>query len=142
MINSYRAETKAKEKQIEELSDPSRPRVFHVTRCSQCSQPLDLPNVHFMCNHSYHQRSAHIYSITTHERLSYEFPRCVPDNERECPICARDHAMIREIRRNNEQLADQHELFLSEVKEYGFNAVASAFGRGAMRTQRSADMIS
>jgi len=50
--------------------------------------------------------------------------------------------MIREIRRNNEQLADQHDLFLSEVKENGFNAVASAFGRGAMRTQRSADVTS
>ena len=63
----------------------------------------------------------------------------MPDHERECPICAQEHAMIREIRRNNEQLADQHDLFLSEVKENGFNAVANAFGRGAMRISRSGD---
>lgn len=38
--------------------------------------------------------------------------------------------MIQEIRRNNERLADQHDLFLAEVKESGFRAVAGGFGRG------------
>jgi len=31
-------------------------RVFQVTRCSACGAPLDLPTVHFMCKHSFHQR--------------------------------------------------------------------------------------
>jgi hypothetical protein len=31
-------------------------RVFQVTRCSHCGAPLDLPTVHFMCKHSFHQR--------------------------------------------------------------------------------------
>ena len=53
---SYRMETQAKLRQVEELSDPDRPRVFHVTQCSACGGGLDLPAVHFMCNHSYHQR--------------------------------------------------------------------------------------
>lgn len=53
---SYRLETAAKLRQVEELSDPEHPKVFHVTRCSQCGGQLDLPSVHFMCNHSYHQR--------------------------------------------------------------------------------------
>jgi vacuolar protein sorting-associated protein 11 len=56
LINSYRLETKSKLKQVDELSDPEHPRVFHVTRCSACSGQLDLPSVHFMCDHSYHQR--------------------------------------------------------------------------------------
>ena len=56
LINSYRLETKSKLKQVEELSDPEHPRVFHVTRCSSCGGQLDLPSVHFMCDHSYHQR--------------------------------------------------------------------------------------
>lgn len=56
LINSYRLETKAKLKQVEDLSDPEHPRVFHVTRCSACGGQLDLPSIHFMCNHSYHQR--------------------------------------------------------------------------------------
>ncbi|KLO14890.1 hypothetical protein SCHPADRAFT_927552 [Schizopora paradoxa] len=121
LINSYREETKTKLKQVEELSDPDHPRVFHVTRCSACSGQLDLPSVHFMCNHSYHQR-------------------CLAENETECPNCARQHGMLREIRRNNERLAGQHDLFLSEVQEGGFNAVAGAFGRGVMRMTRASEL--
>ncbi|EJD02144.1 uncharacterized protein FOMMEDRAFT_20927 [Fomitiporia mediterranea MF3/22] len=117
LINSYRDETRTKLKQVEELSDPEHPRVFHVTRCSQCGGQLDLPTVHFMCNHSYHQR-------------------CLAENETECPNCARSHGMVREIRRNNERLAGQHDVFASEVKEGGFSAVAAGFSRGLMKMTR------
>ncbi|KIM77475.1 hypothetical protein PILCRDRAFT_76651 [Piloderma croceum F 1598] len=117
LIDSYRLETKTKLKQVEALSDPEHPRVFHVTRCSMCSGQLDLPSVHFMCDHSYHQR-------------------CLADHETECPNCAREHGVIREIRRNNERLADQHELFLSEVQENGFSAVATGFSRGVLNMTR------
>ncbi|KAI6129972.1 hypothetical protein EV401DRAFT_1851890 [Pisolithus croceorrhizus] len=110
LISSYRSETKLKLKQIEELTDTEHPRVFHVTRCSQCNGQLDLPSIHFMCNHSYHQR-------------------CLLGNDTTCPQCERQHGIVQEIRRNNAQLADQHELFLSEVREHGFRAVASGFGR-------------
>ncbi|KAF9073561.1 hypothetical protein BDP27DRAFT_1260105 [Rhodocollybia butyracea] len=116
-ISSYRMETSAKLKQVNELSDPEHPKVFHLSRCSSCSGQLDLPSIHFMCNHSFHQR-------------------CLPDTESECPLCAREHAMIREIRRNNEQLADQHELFVSEVQEGGFEALANAFNRGIFNQSR------
>ena len=54
---SYRLETATKLRQVEELSDPDHPRLFHATQCSQCGGHLDLPSVHFMCNHSFHQRS-------------------------------------------------------------------------------------
>jgi len=121
LINSYCEETRTKLSQVEELSDRDHPRVFHVTRCSACSGQLDLPSVHFMCNHSYHQR-------------------CLAENETECPNCARQHGMLREIRRNNERLAGQHDLFLSEVEEGGFNAVAGAFGRGVMRMTRASEL--
>lgn len=53
---SYRLDTKAKLGQIQELSDPDKPTVFHATICSTCNNQLDLPSVHFMCKHSYHQR--------------------------------------------------------------------------------------
>ncbi|KAF8498332.1 hypothetical protein JB92DRAFT_3084586 [Gautieria morchelliformis] len=113
LINSYRTETKAKLQEISELSDPHHPRAFQATRCSACGGQLDLPSVHFMCKHSYHQR-------------------CVADHETECPNCAQSHGVIREIRRNNERLADQHDLFLGDVAERGFNAVAAGFGRGVL----------
>ncbi|KAF5378286.1 hypothetical protein D9615_008715 [Tricholomella constricta] len=123
LINSYRLETAAKLKQVEELTDPEHPRVFHVTRCSACAGQLDLPSVHFMCNHSYHQR-------------------CLAENETECPNCAREHSVIREIRKNNERLADQHEVFISEVQEGGFETVAAAFGRGVLNMTRPQDVAS
>ncbi len=65
-----------------------------------------------------------------------KFCRCLGGQETECPTCARQHGVIREIRRNNERLADQHELFLADVEESGFNAVASAFSRGLMGPPR------
>ncbi|KAJ6604245.1 hypothetical protein DFH09DRAFT_1122065 [Mycena vulgaris] len=115
---SYRLETAAKLKQVEDLADPEHPRVFNVTRCSGCGGQLDLPSVHFMCNHSFHQ------------------PRCIQEHETECPNCVREHGVIREIRRNNERLADQHDVFVSEVKEGGFAALASAFSRGILNMSR------
>ncbi|KIJ12896.1 hypothetical protein PAXINDRAFT_117658 [Paxillus involutus ATCC 200175] len=111
LISSYRLETKTKLKQVEDLEDTEHPRVFHVTRCSQCEGQLDLPSIHFMCAHSYHQR-------------------CLLENETACPLCTRQHGVIQEIRRNNERLADQHDSFLTEVDENGFRAIAGGFGRG------------
>jgi len=64
------------------------------------------------------------------------FYRCIAENETECPACAREHGVIREIRHNNEKLADQHDVFLSEVQEHGFEAVASAYGRGVLNASR------
>ncbi|TCD67894.1 hypothetical protein EIP91_011828 [Steccherinum ochraceum] len=121
LTESYRAETQNKLRLVEELSDPDHPKVFHVTQCSACKGQLDLPSVHFMCSHSYHQR-------------------CLGEHDTECPNCARNHGMIREIRRTNERLATQHDVFLSEVKEGGFAAVAAGFGRGIMNMSRLDDV--
>ncbi|KAF9262183.1 hypothetical protein L218DRAFT_980660 [Marasmius fiardii PR-910] len=119
-INSYRLESAEKLKLVEELSDPEHPKTFTVTRCSTCGAQLDLPSIHFMCNHSYHQR-------------------CLTGHDTECPKCAREHGVIRDIRRNNELLASQHDVFLAEVQEEGFKAVASAFSRGIFNTPRQED---
>ena len=70
LINSYRLESQAKLKQVEELSDPDHPRVFHVTQCSSCGGQLDLPSVHFMCHHSYHQRYVFLPIIPSRRPLS------------------------------------------------------------------------
>ncbi|KAF9012567.1 vacuolar membrane protein [Cyathus striatus] len=106
-----------------ELANPDLPKVSHNTRCAACQGQLDLPSVHFMCKHSYHQR-------------------CVAENETECPNCAREHGVIRDIRRNNLRLADQHDIFLSEVQENGFEAIAASFGRGLLNVPRPLDEIS
>lgn len=30
--------------------------VFQGLRCSACNNQLELPSIHFMCQHSYHQQ--------------------------------------------------------------------------------------
>ena len=45
-------------------------------------------------------------------------------------MCAPAHGVIRENRLNNEKLAHQHDHFVSNVQEKGFEAVAIAFSRG------------
>jgi len=66
--------------------------------------------------------------------------RCLGDHDTECPLCVRAHGVIQEVRRNNERLADQHDLFLADVKENGFRAVAAAFGRGVLNRPRIGDV--
>jgi hypothetical protein len=88
--------------------------MFHA-RCTMCREALSLPAVHFMCGHSYHAG------------------RCLQaHDEAECPSCARAHGVVRELRASNARLAGRHELFLADVREGGFTAVASAFGRGVL----------
>lgn len=117
LIDSYRSETAAKLKDIAELSDPDAPKMFHTSQCSAGDGPLELPVVHFMCKHSYHQR-------------------CLGEHETECPICARQHSVIRQLRRDNERLAQQHDVFLAEVEENGFSAIATAFSQGILNVPR------
>ena len=113
---SYRTDLAKKEREIQELADPNAPRVFQVTRCSACGGSLDLPAVHFMCRHSYHQR-------------------CLADNEASCPSCAASHGVIQEIKAANDQLAGRHDLFVQELDEADdrFESVVNAFSRGLVR---------
>jgi len=136
LTKSYRLETADKLKQVADLSNSDEPRVFHVTRCSTCLGQLDLPSIHFMCNHSYHQRFGVLFLLPVLVALTYPNPRCIAENETECPVCAREHGVIREIRLNNLSLSDQHDVFLSEVQENGFEAIATAFGRGVLNNPK------
>lgn len=98
-----------------------------------------------MCKHSYHQRCER--GLTRSEKvlqLIYSFfSRCLPDADPECPACARHHALIREIRRNQEASIDRHDLFLVEVSESldPFSVVAGAFGRGGMLNRKSEGIL-
>ncbi|CAD6893709.1 unnamed protein product [Tilletia controversa] len=113
LTTSYRDETAKKLTELTELSDPNTAHVFQTTKCSACGGQLDLPTVHFLCKHSYHQR-------------------CLGEMETECPNCARAYGVIRDIRRNNEAFADRHDIFMAEVEDAddGFGAVANMFSKG------------
>ena len=115
LIDSYRTETEAKRKEIEELG--SKPAVFQARRCSACGANLDLPTVHFMCKHSFHQRCLNQV-----------------DDDVECPVCATENATIRAIRRVQDESADRHDMFreaLTRSKDK-FSTISEFFGRGVM----------
>ncbi|KAF9158723.1 hypothetical protein DFQ26_007306 [Actinomortierella ambigua] len=113
-IQSYRTESEAKRRETEELK--SSARIFQVTKCSACGGSLDLPSVHFLCRHSYHQR-------------------CLPDaSDRECPKCMVEQRTVADIRRMQEMNAERHDLFLSELEDAddGFEVIAKYFGNNTM----------
>ncbi|CAM1510528.1 Fc.00g008630.m01.CDS01 [Cosmosporella sp. VM-42] len=123
-INTLRTDT---EKRRGELSDlGSKPAVFQATWCSDCSQRLDLPAVHFLCKHSFHQR-------------------CVrngdKEGEAECPKCAGENDLIRKMRESQRERAGKHELFKADLEnsEDRFNTVADWFSRGVMDVAPTVD---
>ena len=52
-IDTFRADTEAKKTELNNLA--TKPVVFQATRCRICSSQLELPAVHFLCKHSFHQ---------------------------------------------------------------------------------------
>ncbi|KAF9150102.1 hypothetical protein BG015_008084 [Linnemannia schmuckeri] len=113
-IQSYRQESEKKRREIDDLKTSAR--IFQVTKCSACGGSLDLPSVHFLCRHSYHQR-------------------CLSDSaDRECPKCMVEQRTVADIRRMQEANAEKHDLFISELEDAddGFEVIAKYFGNNTM----------
>lgn len=119
LISTYRTDTATKQQDIAELA--TNPTSFSTTRCSSCGRTLDLPTVHFMCKHSFHQRCLNVVD-------GQEV------NEIECPICAPQNQTVRQIRRAQEESAERHEMFSDALQRSGdrFGTVSDWFGRGVM----------
>lgn len=120
-VAGFRAETEQRRAEITDLG--AKPAVFQATRCPVCTQVLDLPAVHFLCKHSFHQRCL----------------RGGDGVEGECPLCSQNNATIRAIKRGQEENADRHELFKDELErsEDRFATVAEWYGRGVMNVQQN-----
>ncbi|KAK5636374.1 hypothetical protein RRF57_012086 [Xylaria bambusicola] len=122
-IASFRKETEQKRVEIAELG--SKPAVFQAQRCPGCGAPLDLPVVHFLCKHSFHQRCLKMNSAAGEGDGS---------DGTECPVCASNNAAVRAMKRGQEERAERHDLFrdaLSKSDER-FKTVAQWFGQGVM----------
>ena len=152
-IASFRQETEQRRSELADLE--SKPAVFQATRCSQCALPLELPVVHFLCKHSFHQRclktdgsaagtasnngggSSRLLSSSSSSMLSPP-PSSRGDYDSgttaECPLCAQDNSTVRAIRRQQEEYATRHDLFKAELgnSEDRFGTIADWFQRGVM----------
>ncbi|KAL5540227.1 hypothetical protein UlMin_044467 [Ulmus minor] len=110
-IDKYQEDTSAMRKEIQDLQ--TNARIFQLSKCTACTFTLDLPAVHFMCMHSFHQR-------------------CLGDNEKECPECAPEYRSVLEMKRNLEQNSKDQDRFFQQVKSSrnGFSVIAEYFGKG------------
>ncbi|CAE5973991.1 unnamed protein product [Arabidopsis arenosa] len=110
-VEKYQETTKNMRKEIEDLR--TNARIFQLSKCTTCTFTLDIPAVHFMCMHSFHQR-------------------CLGDNEKECPECAPEYRSLMEMKRSLEQNSKDQDLFFQQVKSSkdGFSVIAEYFGKG------------
>ncbi|XP_015915607.2 vacuolar protein sorting-associated protein 11 homolog [Parasteatoda tepidariorum] len=115
LIKQYREETEKMRNQMEELK--TNPKIFQVSKCSGCAHQLELPSVHFLCSHSYHQQCFESYSA---------------EHDSECPLCLSENQKVLGIIRSQEQNKDIHEQFHNQLEraDDGFAVVADYFGRG------------
>ncbi|XP_054853684.1 vacuolar protein sorting-associated protein 11 homolog isoform X2 [Eublepharis macularius] len=113
-IQKYREETKRIRKEIEELK--TSPKIFQKTKCSICTSALELPSVHFLCSHSFHQHCFESYS----------------ESGSECPTCMPENRKVMDMIRAQEQKRDLHDQFQHQMKcsNDSFSVVADYFGRG------------
>ncbi|KAL8780340.1 MAG: hypothetical protein Q9194_000969 [Teloschistes cf. exilis] len=120
LIESYRTETDAKRKEMDELGAGAT--TFQTRRCSACGGSLDLPTVHFLCKHSFHQRCLNQVVVGG------------GDAEVECPKCAPTNNNIRAFRKAQEDSADRHEMFQDALlrSRDKFGTISEFFGRGVM----------
>ncbi|KAF2217131.1 hypothetical protein CERZMDRAFT_93188 [Cercospora zeae-maydis SCOH1-5] len=124
LIQSYRKDTVAKQGEITELT--TKPASFSATRCSSCGATLDLPTVHFLCKHSFHQRC-----LNVPEGIDIK-----NEVEIECPLCAPQNNIVRQTRQAQEESASRHQLFQASLQNPGeggrFGVIGDWFGRGVM----------
>ncbi|XP_076626733.1 vacuolar protein sorting 11 [Colletes latitarsis] len=117
LIEKYRTDTLKIREQIESIKNNTI--IFQGSRCSGCHHQLELPSVHFMCQHSYHQHCFQSYS----------------ENENECPVCLPNNKKLLDIIKTQEQSKDLNEIFhrLLNRADDPFSLVADYFGRGVFK---------
>ncbi|KAL6554481.1 Vacuolar protein sorting-associated protein 11 [Orobanche minor] len=110
-IEKYQEETSAMRKEFQDLR--TNARIFNLIKCTGCTFTLDLPAVHFMCGHSFHQR-------------------CLGENEKECPDCAPKYKAVLEMKKSLEQNSKSQDYFFQQVRNSkdGFSVIAEYFGKG------------
>lgn len=114
-IREYQTDTKNMKKEVFTLRTSAK--IFQLTTCSYCGQQLDLPAVHFMCGHSYHQRCC-----STNIEM---------DDGESCPKCHKKNLEILQRKQKYEESSDQHEQFFKQLNKNadGFSVVAEYLGR-------------
>lgn len=121
-IEKYDAETKEVKKSIDEFK--TKPVIFQGSRCGLCKKQLELPSVHFLCQHSFHQHCVQSYA----------------DNDDECPPCLERNKQTISAIKAQEENRNLQEVFHSQLEgaEDGFSLAADYLGKVVLRKMSSA----
>jgi len=135
LADAYRKSTQSKRDELKSLG--TVPTSIQNRRCASCGNSLDLPAVHYLCKHSFHQRCLNVSSQRPTSPSLYDEE---DDGEvrPECPVCQRENETIRAIRRAQEENAGRHELFLDALgrSRDKLATVSEFFGRGVLGSSR------
>jgi len=125
LINTYRSSTSKMRDEISNLR--SKPETFNATRCAACSRQLELPTVHFLCKHSFHQQCLNV-------PVGADAEQGDGSGSEECPLCAGKNATVRAVRKAQEESAERHDMFLDALARSRdkFGTISEWFGRGVM----------
>jgi hypothetical protein len=86
------------------------PKIFQKTKCSICNSALELPSVHFLCGHSFHQHCFESYS----------------ESDADCPTCLPENRKVMDMIRAQEQKRDLHDQFQHQVGMSGLDGGGDA----------------
>jgi hypothetical protein len=130
MLRKDAEQTEARQREVKEFSERTKKikddirelqttaTVFQTNKCSHCNSLMDLPAVHFICKHSFHQR-------------------CLND-VLECNLCAGENRKVLQVQRELEDAANNSTDFFRALAERvdGAQVVAEYFGRGIFSAPR------
>lgn len=114
LADKYTNETEKLKSLIKQIQ--SKPVIFQGTRCSVCNDQLELPSVHFLCQHSFHKHCFQSFS----------------ESDSMCPACLPNNKYILSVIQSQEPSKSLNEVFHSELEKSDdpFGVVAEYFGRG------------
>ncbi|EFC47243.1 vacuolar sorting protein [Naegleria gruberi] len=122
-IKELQKETQKLSYEVEELRTSAK--IFQLTQCSFCNSQLDLPAVHFMCMHSYHQRCLE----------KDECPKCAEKNKshlNEMEVLKRAKESGGRYNPGSLSKQEQRDNFFKRLATNGFSVVAREFGMGTI----------
>lgn len=97
--------------------------VVNPRLCALCGSPMELPAVHFMCGHSFHQRCLDSDNVES-ELLT-------------CPQCVGDVETVKALRAQQEEAGAQNAVFAQSLDTGDrLKVIADFLGKGAMESAR------
>ena len=112
LANSYIAEIDDKRNQNQNSGDDVM--IVNYGDCAQCTLPLELPAVHYSCQHSYHEA-------------------CLSDGLTDCPRCLPELENAENLRQQAEEAAANESYFFEEMSKRDKQKVLWDFiSRGAL----------